>query len=124
MKNQFAVFVVRLVATAIGLWLCVSLFGSLIVHGETWLIFTIAALIFTLINTFIKPIITILSLPFILVTLGLFTFLINGVMVYVAVNLSPGIEMGFWGAFWSGLVMSLVNYLVSSAIQGYNGKQV
>jgi putative membrane protein len=123
MKKQLGVFVVRLVATTLGLWLCVHLFGTVKVHDHSLLVFTIAALVFTLINTFIKPIITILSLPFILVTLGLFTLLINGLMVYVSVGISPGISMPFWGAFWSGLLMSLVNYIVSSAIEGYNDKQ-
>ena len=123
MKDQLGVFLVRLAATAVGLWLCVGLFGTINVDNQTWLIFVIAALVFAIINTFIKPIITILSLPFILVTLGLFTLIINGLMVYLTLWISPGITMPFWGAFWSGLVMSLVNYIVSGAIEGYNNKQ-
>jgi len=59
-----------------------------------WL-FLVAGLVFSLVNAVLKPIVTILSLPAILLTLGLFTIIVNGVMVYISLKLTPGITMTF-----------------------------
>ena len=80
-------------------------------------IFLVAGLIFSLINAVLRPIVIILSLPAILVTLGLFTVVVNGFMVYISLRLSPGIHMTFINSILTGLVLSLVNYIVSSALE-------
>ena len=52
-------------------------------------------LIFSVVNSVLKPIVTILALPAILLTLGLFTLIVNGFMVYISLALAPGISMTF-----------------------------
>ena len=52
-------------------------------YGDSWWSLLIAAIVFTLANAFIKPILAVLSIPFIVVTLGIFYFLINVLMLYV-----------------------------------------
>ena len=59
----------------------------------------------------------ILSLPAILITLGLFTVIVNGFMVYISLKLAPGMHMTFLNSVLTGLVLSLVNYIVSSALE-------
>ena len=54
-----------------------------VTYGDDWWTLFIAALVFTVVNTFVKPILTILSIPFIIVTLGIVYFLINVFMLYV-----------------------------------------
>ena len=68
-------------------------------------------------NAVLRPIITILSLPAILLTLGLFTIIVNGILVYISLKLAPGISMTFWNSVLTGLVLSLVNYIVSSVLE-------
>lgn len=120
MKKQFLVFVVRWVLNSVGLWIAVRLFGTGYSDGElvtsAWA-FLLAGLIFSLINAVLRPIVLILSLPAILLTLGLFTIIVNGFMVYLSLLLAPGLHMTFWHSVLAGIVLSLVNYIVSSALE-------
>ncbi len=84
---------------------------------EGFVVFLIAGLIFSVVNAVLKPIAIILALPAILVTLGLFTIIVNGLMVYISLKLAPGLSMTFWNSVLTGLVLSLVNYIVSSALE-------
>ena len=76
--------------------------------------FLLAGLIFSAVNAIIKPIVTIMSLPVVLVTMGLFTLIINGFMVWLTIALSPNIHMSFGWAIVSSLILSLINYLLNS----------
>ena len=119
MRQQFYVFLLRWALNTVGLWASVGLFGTNI-EAETLIgflgMFLLAGLIFSIINSVIRPIVIILSLPVMLITLGLFTLVVNGLMVYVSLKLSPGIDMAFGGSILAGIVMSLVNYIISGAL--------
>lgn len=118
MKRQFFVFIVRWILNSIGLWIAVRIFGTgydADLTANAW-VFLGAGLIFSVINSILRPIVIILSLPAILLTLGLFTIVVNGLMVYVSLKLSPGLSMTFWNSILTGIVLSLVNYIVSSAL--------
>ncbi len=120
MKRQFAVFVLRWLLNSFGIWAAIKIFGTgynkdLLTASFTG--FLIAGLIFSLVNSIVRPIVIILSLPAILVTLGLFTFVVNGFMVYVSLKLSPGIEMTFFHSIITGIVLSLINYIMSSLLE-------
>jgi putative membrane protein len=119
MKQQFVSFLIRIAVSTLALYVSVWLFGQSDVPRDDIFTFFIAGLIFSIINSTIKPIITILSLPFILVTLGLFTLVVNGLMVWLAIALSPGLEMGFWGAVCSGIIMSVANYSINVLTSSY-----
>ena len=100
---------------SLGLWVSVRLFGyeefqSVAVSIATFLF---AGLIFSFVNSILKPIITILSLPFVIVTLGLFMLVVNGFMVWLTIAIAPNLQMGFGWAIVGGIVLGLVNYLVS-----------
>ena len=77
-------------------------------------IFLLAGLVFSVLNSIIRPILVILSLPAILLTLGLFIFVVNGAMVWLAIKLTPGLSMTFINAIFAGMLLSLINYIVSS----------
>jgi putative membrane protein len=120
MKRQLLTFIIRWILNSFGLWIAVRIFGtgySDVVINSSIHVFLIAGLIFSLINAVLKPIVIILALPAILVTLGLFTIIVNGLMVYVSLSLAPGLQMTFWHSVLTGLVLSLVNYIVSSALE-------
>ena len=119
MKRQFALFVLRWILNTIGIWVAVRLLGvSPASHDTTAMIstFVIAGLIFSIVNSVLKPIITILALPAILLTLGLFTLVVNGLMVYISLALAPNLSISFGDAIIAGIVLSLVNYIVSNAL--------
>lgn len=120
MKRQFLTFVVRWILNSFGLWIAVRIFGTGYSDqqlSEGFLVFLVAGLIFSLINAIMRPIVIILSLPAILITLGLFTVIVNGLMVYISLKLAPGLSMTFWNSVLTGLVLSLINYIVSSALE-------
>lgn len=120
MKRQFFTFVVRWVLNSFGLWIAVRIFGTGYSDQqltEGFVVFLVAGLIFSVVNAILKPIAIILALPAILVTLGLFTIIVNGLMVYISLKLAPGLSMTFWNSVLTGLVLSLVNYIVSSALE-------
>ena len=72
----------------------------------------IAAVVLGALNLFIRPIILILTLPITILTLGLFSLVINALMVMLASYLVPGfLVFGFWSAFWFALALSVVNWV-------------
>ena len=119
MKRQFALFVLRWILNTIGIWVAVRLLGVSPASPDTTAMvstFVIAGLIFSIVNSVLKPIITILALPAILLTLGLFTLVVNGLMVYISLALAPNLSISFGDAIIDGIVLSLVNYIVSNAL--------
>ena len=120
MKKQFAIFVLRWVLNSFGLWIAVRLLGADIstsVINESYGIFLLAGFIFSILNTVLRPIIVILSLPAIMLTLGLFIFVVNGFMVWLALQMTPQLEMTFLNAIFAGMLLSLLNYIVSAALE-------
>jgi putative membrane protein len=90
-------------------------------EGAEWLktsfwLYVAAGLIFSLVNSVVKPIATIFSLPLLFLTLGLFTVILNAGMVALTILMIPDVSMTFWGAIGSCLVISLINFLVNLAV--------
>jgi len=79
-------------------------------YGNDWWSLLIAAIVFTLVNAFVKPILAILSIPFIIVTLGIFYFLINVLMLYITDWLVSDFQIDtFWWAVLGAIIVSIVN---------------
>ncbi|MFA6446683.1 MAG: phage holin family protein [Patescibacteria group bacterium] len=75
----------------------------------------IAALVIGLINALIRPIILLLTLPINILTLGLFTLVINALMFWLASSIVKGFNVqGFWPAFWGALVFWIVSWVTSA----------
>ena len=120
MKAQFLVFLLRWALTTLGFWVAFRLLGTgydnVDVTAGTWG-FLFAGLIFSVINSLFKPLLVIVSLPAILLTLGLFTIIVNGIIVYVSLALAPGVAMSFGNSIVTGIILSLVNYIVNAAVE-------
>jgi putative membrane protein len=85
--------------------------------GEWWKMIVVGA-VFGIVNSFLKPLITFFALPLILLTLGLFTLVVNTLMLLVTVELSEPLKLGlqihgFWAAFKGALIISIVSMLLS-----------
>lgn len=80
------------------------------VHVLSFTSALVAAVVLGVINAFIKPILIILTLPINILTLGLFTFVINALVIILTANLVPGFKVdGFWWALAFSIVLSLIN---------------
>ncbi|MGH2833916.1 MAG: phage holin family protein [Solirubrobacteraceae bacterium] len=85
-------------------------------YGNDWWALLIAALVFTLVNFAVKPVLAILSIPFIVVTLGIFYFLINVLMLYLTHWIVPQFTIEtFWWAVLAAIIVSAVNGLLHAA---------
>jgi putative membrane protein len=118
-QNQFSVFVIRWLLNSLGLWVAVRLLGTGYDNVEVtagFFGFLFAGLMFSIVNSVFKPFIIIVSLPMILITLGLFMLVVNGFMVYISLKISPGISMTFFNSILTGIILGLVNYIVSAAL--------
>lgn len=80
------------------------------VHVTSFVTALVVAVVLGIINAFIKPILLILTLPITILTLGLFAFVINAVVILLAANLVPGFTVdGFWWALIFSIVLSVIN---------------
>jgi putative membrane protein len=77
----------------------------------------VAALFLGLVNTFIRPLLVLLTLPATLLTLGLFIFVINGLLFWFVGSFVEGFAVaGFWSGFWGAMVYSLISWLLSGIL--------
>ena len=80
------------------------------VHVDSWLTAVVVALVLGVANTVLKPILVILTLPISIITLGLFTLVINAAIILLVAAVVPGFAVaGFWWALLFGLVLSVFN---------------
>lgn len=119
MKNPFARFAIRWIACALGLWIAAGFLGSTINFvGNSTAIIAIAGLVLAAVNTLIKPLVILLSLPAILFSLGLFMIVVNGLMVMIASALYDPLQVsGFGTAVLAGVIIGAVNYLVTAIVE-------
>jgi len=86
-------------------------------YGAEWWVPLAAGLVFTLANSFLKPVLAILSIPFIIITLGFFYFLINVFMLYLTHWIVPQFTIdSFWWAALAAVIISIVNGILHAAV--------
>ncbi|MFZ1509715.1 MAG: phage holin family protein [Anaerolineae bacterium] len=110
-------FIIRLLINALALGIAAQLVGPGISY-DGWQAVLIVAFIFGLVNAVIRPILTLLTCPLIILTLGIFTLVINALMLLLAGNIAEALGIGFrvdgFGpAFFGGLIISIVSFFLS-----------
>jgi len=110
-------FLLRLLATAAALWIATQIVSG-VEHTGPWTSLLLVALVFGLLNAVVRPILKLLTCPLILLTLGLFTFVINALMLWLTSAISESLGLGFHvsgfvPAFLGALVVTVVSVLVS-----------
>ena len=94
-----------------------------ITYGDSWWSLLIAAAVFTIVNAWVKPVVAVLSIPFIVVTLGLFYFLINVLMLYVTDWMVADFEIKtFWWGVLAAIIVSIVNGLLHPLLPDPRGR--
>lgn len=118
-------FVIKVAVNAVALWVAALVINgvNLAEDGATWqsktVTIVLVALLFGLVNAVIKPIAKILSFPAIVLTLGLFTFIVNAFMLQItewisdAIGLSFSIDEFFWDAVFAAVIITLVSWVLS-----------
>lgn len=119
-KRQILVFLLRWLTSSAAMWLCLNLFGKISENANHLPLYIIAGLILSLVNSIVKPLATTFALPLIILSMGLVTLLLNVAMVALTVKLLPDVEMSFWGACFSTIIVSLLNSLVNFLVPSYN----
>jgi len=123
-------FLLRAGLTGLALWVVTKLVsGVAFVGGDSTLqrvgIIFVVAVIFGLVNAFVKPIVQLISLPLYIVTLGLFHVVVNALMLWITSRITENtthwglyIDDFWWTAIWAAIVLSVVSWLLSLVIPG------
>lgn len=114
-------FVTRLLVNAAALWVATRVVTGVTFDGG-WLPFLGVAVVFGVVNAFIRPVTKILTFPIIFLTLGLFALVVNGLMLWLTSSLSSALGLGFHvtgfrPAFWGALVVSIVSTILSMFVR-------
>ena len=120
-NNTGMPFIIRLLVNAAALWAATAVVPGVTYTGGPLPLLGVA-LVFGIINATLRPLAKILAFPLILVTLGLFALVINGLMLWLTSSLSDALGLGFhvsgfWPAFFGALVVSLVSLALSMVIR-------
>jgi putative membrane protein len=122
-------FLLRAAVTGFALWIVtVFVHGINFVGGYTHLqragIIFVVALIFGLVNAFIKPVVQILAIPLYILTLGLFHIVVNALMLWITASITEhtthwglSIDHFWWTAIWAAIVLSIVSWVLSLAVR-------
>ncbi len=122
-------FLIHLVINAVALYAAVAILNGngIVPQSTNWLAFIWLALIFGLVNAILRPLLSVLSCPLIILTLGLGTLLINTLMFYLAglIGRSFGVGFtvnGFLPAFLGALIVSIISFILSLVLRDANRK--
>jgi putative membrane protein len=112
MAYRLLIFLVKLGINALALLLAAQIFAKIWFDNQQATV--IAAVVLALVNTYLRPLVVILTLPINILTLGLFTLVINGLMLELVSWLIPAFHVeGFWTAVGGALVISIVSCLLN-----------
>ncbi|MGN2635697.1 phage holin family protein [Nocardia takedensis] len=116
--------VIRLVINAVAIWLAAAWVNGITILSpdddttSKVIVVLAVAVVFTLVNALVKPLVQLLSLPLVVLTLGLFLLVVNALMLLLTAWITDafsdyGIDVdGFWAALLGGIIISLVNWVL------------
>ncbi len=115
--------IIRWIINAIALYLAVLIVPGISVAGDAWVVFSVMAIILALVNATIRPILKFLSCGFIILTLGLFTFVINAGTLWLSSKIAQNwFNVGFfidnfWSAILGAIIVSVVSLILSQVLK-------
>ncbi len=102
-----------LVLNALALWVVTLVYHG--VHADNTSALVIAAIVLAIVNTIVRPILLILTLPAVILTLGLFIFVINGLALWIVGAIVPGFHVdGLWGGIIGAILLGIVSWAISA----------
>lgn len=116
-----AAFLIRWFVTTIAVFVATKLVPGIKCEPTAALLG--ASLLLGIVNAFVRPLLLLLSLPFIIVTMGLFIFVVNALLLLLVSTLIPPFHVdGFWSAFFGAIIIGLVSWLLSSFFRTSDGR--
>lgn len=113
--------ILRIVVNAVALWVAASLIDDITLSDDLASILLVAV-VFGLVNAFIRPIARLISVPLLVLTLGLFTLVVNAIMLQLTDALTDSITVdGFWTAILGAIVISVVSWALSIVLPDDDG---
>ncbi len=104
--------IIRIVVNALALWVAATFVNGITLSNDVGQV-VLVAFVFGLVNAILKPILMIVSIPFIILTLGLFALVVNAAMLLVTARLVSGLSVsGLGAAFFGSLIVSLVTLVL------------
>jgi len=120
-------FLLKVIINAVAIWLATLVLDGLEVVGgddtaQRVLVFLVVALVFGLLNATVKPVVKLLALPLYILTLGLFTLVVNAAMLWLVGALSEQTDYGlridsFWTALVGALIISVASFVMSLVVR-------
>ncbi len=105
--------IIRILINAAALWVAAQLLDGITLSDEPVAVL-IVAVVFGLVNSFIRPVVRLLTFPFTIVTLGLFTLVVNAAMLQLTDWFTEGLNVvGFWTSIFGGIIITLVSWFLS-----------
>lgn len=115
--------VIRILVIMVSLYVAALIVPGIEIQGTSgWLYLTVMAIVLSVVNAFIRPVLALLSCGFILLTMGLFMLVVNALTFWLASSIAVNwfnagfIVNGFWPAFWGSIVVSVVSFLINLLI--------
>ena len=117
-------FLIRWILNTLALWVVAQLYGGVnFATGSALADYLIAGLVLGLANALVRPLLLLLTLPLNLLTLGLFTLVVNALVLLLVAEATALEVVGFSGAFWGALLLSVVSWLLDLLLVGEAPKQ-
>ena len=114
-------FIFRWILTTISVVIAAAILSG--IRYDTVSALILASLLLGILNAFVRPVLLILSAPLILLTLGLFIFIVNGLMLYWVPSLVSGFHVDSFGsAFWGAILISIISWVLSAFFRGSDGR--
>jgi len=122
-------FIVKLLINGVALYAAIAIMQGrgITPQSNNWIDIAWLALIFSLVNSLIRPILLVVGCPFIILTLGLGVLMVNTLMFYLAgvigTNFGVGFTVaGFWPAFWGAMIVSAISFILNIFIKDDRNK--
>ena len=112
-------FIIRLLINMVAILIIAYLLPK-VIGVDSWLAALVAAFLLGVVNTFIRPLLVLLTLPLTLVTFGVFLLVINGLLLWLVSVVVRGFHVhGFWGAVIGSILISIVSWVLSSFVNSF-----
>ena len=101
----------------VALWVATLIFSG-VTYGSSFWTLVVAALVFALVNAVVRPLVILLTLPAVILSLGLALFLVNALMLYLTDKIVPSFETdGFWSTLGAAVIVGLVNMAIHAVLK-------
>ena len=114
--------IATLVVNVVAIWVAAAIFDG--IRYDDLATLAVTGVVLGIVNLLVRPIVTLLTLPFVVITLGLWLIVVNAIMLMLTNWLVDGFSVdGFWTALWAAIVIGLVNWILGTMLRADGNKK-